>query len=132
MGSAAPLTTCSRIRWSYAWRVREVDLGVSSIAKASPSWLTWPTKISMILGLPMLIPEVRKVCAHSWDAIADAGRADPGRASAGAGARRPCSLLRLADAAIAPAGGAVGRIRAWLKSHGAELSEVCEAVFDPS
>jgi hypothetical protein len=28
------LTTCSRIRWSYVQRVREVDLGVSSIAKA--------------------------------------------------------------------------------------------------
>jgi hypothetical protein len=29
------LTTCSRTRWSYAQRACEVDLGVSSIAKAS-------------------------------------------------------------------------------------------------
>src|ERR1017187_300755 len=59
------LTTCSRIWWSYVQRVQDVAIGVSGIAKASPPWLTWPTKTSMILGMPLLRTPLCGRSAHT-------------------------------------------------------------------
>jgi hypothetical protein len=70
------LTTWSRSRWSYAQRVREVVVEVSSIAKASPA-ITHKDSLYLndIGHAALAYTFVRNVCAHSC--ANDRGRADP-------------------------------------------------------
>ncbi len=57
--------TCSRRRWSYAWRVRGVAMGVFIITRTAPPGTQPPAKTRTILGVPMLRTRKRGMSAHA-------------------------------------------------------------------